>query len=71
MSFNLKPINPTQTYPQITESFACILWIIAMLFLFPFDFLGFLECVEFESCQSMFLFSQLTYKAIQWVSIDF
>ena len=38
LPFNIKSINPIQNYVHITESYACILQIFVMIFLFPIIF---------------------------------
>ena len=47
LSLNIKLINPMQKYPHIPESYTCILWIFAMIFLLPMDFL-----VSFGICST-------------------
>ena len=37
-SFNTKSINPIHKYPHIIESYACILQIFVLIFLFPMNF---------------------------------
>ena len=36
---NIKSMNPMQKYPHITESFACTRKMLAIMFLFPINYL--------------------------------
>ena len=59
---SIKLINSTQIYPQITDSYTCILKILYFLlynniilynmFLFPKKFCFLLKCVQIQNCQN-------------------
>ena len=66
----MKSINPIQKYPQITESYACILKIFVCMFLLPINIL-----VSFGICSTPKLSKKVTlsfnaYNAIQWVPMS-
>ena len=67
---NIKSTNPIQKYPHITESYACILKMFALMFLLLTNAL-----ISFGICsapkESKYVTSLLfTYKATQWVPIS-
>ena len=66
-----KSTNPNQMYPHIIESYACILKIFVVIFLLPINFLNFFGTLSMLNSmkvyQNILLF---TYKATQWLSID-
>ena len=49
-------MNPIEKYPHITESYACILKILAIIFLLPINFL-----ISFEICSTP---KELKYDAV-------
>ena len=63
--FSIKSINSIQKYPNIIESHACILWILAVMFLLSLNFLN----SEMHSTLKLSKYVTIlpfTYKAIIW-----
>ena len=70
LPFNMKSIKPTQKYPHIIVTYACILSIFVLTFLFQMNFLISYGLFSTPKLSQYALFSAFTYDAIQWVSID-
>ena len=67
---SIKWINPVQKYPQIIESYACILKIFALIFLLSINYL-----ISFGICSTPKESKQVTsllftHKGNQWVPIS-
>ena len=70
LSLSITLINPIQKYPHITESYACILKMFAVMFLLLIIFL-----ISFGMCSTPKLSNYVTdlvftYNSIQWVPIS-
>ena len=48
---NIKSMNPLEMNPHITELFSCTLKMLAIMFLFPINFLIFQEHVKHQNYQ--------------------
>ena len=59
LALSLKPINPKQKYPLIIESFACILQIFVLIFLFIMIYQFLLENIQLQSYQIMLNYCHL------------
>ena len=69
LPFNMKSINTIQKYPNIIESYVCILKIFVIIYLLPINFLNSSGVCSTPKLSKYVTLSPFPYKAIQWVPI--